>query len=53
MEKGPASIERSLEAFLDCRSLEEVMIEVRSDRKEESLVGEVIDDEVAEVATLL
>ena len=53
MKKRPGSIERSLEVFLDCRSLEEVMIEVGSDGKEESLVDEIIDEEVAEVAALL
>ena len=52
-DEGSGSIKKSLEALLDCRSLKEVMIEVRSDREEESLVDEIIDEEIAEVATLL
>ena len=54
-EEEPGGIKKGLEELLECRSLEEVMIEVRSgsDREEESLVDKIIDEEVAEVATLL
>jgi hypothetical protein len=46
---------KGLEELLECRSLEEVMIEVHSgsDREEESLVDKILNEEVTEVATLL
>ena len=47
--RGDLGVLRSLEEHLNW----EVMIEVRSDRDEESLVDEIIEGEVAEVATLL
>lgn len=54
-EDDPGVIKKGLEELLECRSLEGVMIEVRSgfDREEESLVNKIIDEEVAKVATLL
>ena len=53
LEGGPGSIHTNLEILLGCESLEEVIIELRSDGKDEALVETVINEEVTAVATAL